>query len=60
MIDDDTTAHSGASLTGSARQRAIEAYESARDNVSGAGAAPPTASARPRSSLLPAGSPRAR
>ena len=37
MIDDDTTAHSGASLTGSARQRAIEAYESARDNVSGAG-----------------------
>jgi len=35
MIDDDTTAHTG---TGSSpRQRAIEAYESARDSVSGAG-----------------------
>ena len=37
MIDDDTNAHSGASLTGSARQKAIEAYETARENVSGAG-----------------------
>ena len=33
MIDDDTTADTGSS----ARQRAIEAYESARDSVSGAG-----------------------
>jgi hypothetical protein len=37
MIDDDTTAHSGNGLGESARQRAIEAYESARDSVSGAG-----------------------
>jgi len=37
MIDDDTNAHSGNGLGGSARQRAIEAYESARDSVSGAG-----------------------
>jgi len=37
MIDDDTTAHSGNGLGRSARQRAIEAYESARDSVSGAG-----------------------
>jgi hypothetical protein len=37
MIDDDTTAHSGNGLGGSARQRAIEAYESARESVSGAG-----------------------
>ena len=36
MIDDHTT-DSGASIPGSARQRAIEAYESARDGVSGAG-----------------------
>ena len=33
MIDDDTTAHSGNGLGGSARQRAIEAYESARDRT---------------------------
>lgn len=37
MIDDDTTAHSGNGLGGSTRQRAIEAYESARDSVSDAG-----------------------
>jgi hypothetical protein len=35
MIDDDTTLHSGG-FTGSARQRAIEAYEDARDSVAGA------------------------
>ena len=35
MIDDDTTADTGTGT--SARQRAIEAYESARDSVSGAG-----------------------
>src|SRR4051794_39587931 len=37
MIDDDTTAHTGMETGGSARQRATEAYESARDSVSGAG-----------------------
>ena len=37
MIDDDTTAHTGAETGSSARQRAIEAYETARDSVSGAG-----------------------
>jgi len=37
MIDDDTTAHTGAGTGTSPRQRAIEAYESARDSVSGAG-----------------------
>ena len=37
MIDDDTTLHDGSDTRGSARQRAIEAYESARDSVSGAG-----------------------
>jgi hypothetical protein len=37
MTDDDMNAHSGASLTGSARQRAVEAYENARESVSGAG-----------------------
>ena len=36
MIDDDTTLHSGGGFTGSARQRAIEAYEDARDSVAGA------------------------
>jgi len=35
MTDDDTNAHTGPA--GSPRQRAIEAYESARDSVSGAG-----------------------
>ena len=37
MIDDDTTLHDGSDTRGSPRQRAIEAYESARDSVSGAG-----------------------
>ena len=37
MIDDDTTAHTDAGAGTSPRQRAIEAYESARDSVSGAG-----------------------
>jgi len=37
MIDDDTTLHDGSDGRGSARQRAIEAYEGARDSVSGAG-----------------------
>jgi len=37
MIDDDTTAHDGTEARGSPRQRAIEAYESARDSVSSAG-----------------------
>lgn len=37
MIDDDTTAHSGSGIGESARQRAIDAYDSARGSVAGAG-----------------------
>ena len=37
MIDNDTTNHGGSETRTSARQRAIDAYESARGSVSGAG-----------------------
>ena len=37
MIDNDKTANDGTETRGSARQRAIEAYESARGSVTGAG-----------------------